>query len=184
MKTLYTIAKGIWRAAKWIWTAIVVAILVSVASTLLGTDVKNVVGTTASKILAWLTSGNPGARITLILLLCFILISAAAALIVAVLKKDYEGKAPQDAMLTYYQQRSEADQKEEKDQQALVEKAYQHYLRTVEETLKTIRLLDLPTSYTPWSLRRFRSRLCLSLLVSFLMRQSTMRLESRCGNYR
>ncbi len=31
MRTLYVIAGGIWQGAKWVWTAIVVAILVGVA---------------------------------------------------------------------------------------------------------------------------------------------------------
>ena len=54
MSTLYIIAKGIWRIAKWVWTAVVVVILVSVASTLLGGEVSKVVTSTAANVLAWL----------------------------------------------------------------------------------------------------------------------------------
>jgi hypothetical protein len=45
MRTLYVIASGIWKGAKWVWIAIVVAILVGVASTLIsgkGNFVKSV----------------------------------------------------------------------------------------------------------------------------------------------
>lgn len=139
MGTLYMIAKGIWRAAKWVWTAVVVAILVSVASTFLGKTVADVVSAIAVKVLGWLSSGYPQAKFTLILMSCFILTSLAAGLIVAILKKNYEGKQPPEAMLKYYQQESEAAKKEEEAQQTLVETAYQLYLRTVEETLKTSR---------------------------------------------
>ena len=139
MSTLYIIAKGIWRIAKWVWTAIVVVILVSVASSILVQSTKTAVESTANNIIGWLSQPEALPRITLILLGCFVFISLAAGLIVALLKKKYESKAPQEEMLAYYKQRSEAAQKEEEAQHKLVENAYQHYLRTLEEMLKTIR---------------------------------------------
>src|SRR6266581_2509870 len=53
MRTLYVIAGGIWQGAKWVWTAIVVAILVGVASTLISGETGKVVTSVFAAMIEW-----------------------------------------------------------------------------------------------------------------------------------
>src|SRR2546421_11337116 len=53
MRTFYAIASAIWKGAKWVWTAIVIVVLVGVATTLISGQASGVVGSTFSKIIDW-----------------------------------------------------------------------------------------------------------------------------------
>src|SRR5947209_2486794 len=91
MRTLYLIASGIWQGAKWVWTAIVIAILVSVASTLISGDAGNIVKSASVAIIGWFHIFGTIQRITVGGII-FLTLLALASGCIAVIFKSYGPK--------------------------------------------------------------------------------------------
>ena len=86
MRTLYIIASGIWKGAKWVWTAIVVVVLVGVASSLISGPAKDFVGSTFSRIVDWFHVLGATQRITIGAIFFLLLIVLASGIIAVILK--------------------------------------------------------------------------------------------------
>ena len=142
MRALYVIANGIWKGAKWVWTAIVVAVLVGVASTLISGQAKDVVGSTFSGIVNWFHIFGPIQRICIggIVFLTFLALTSG---FIAVIFKSYGPKyAPPpevQAVFDYIKRDMEAKNQKEELLQVRKKEAFLQYLHAVEETNKYIK---------------------------------------------
>src|SRR5438552_7694683 len=87
MRALYVIASGIWQGAKWVWTAIVVAILVSVASAIIPGETDKVVRSVAANIIAWFRIFGPIQKITVGGIFLLTLLALASGVITVILKR-------------------------------------------------------------------------------------------------
>ncbi len=138
MRTLYVIAGGIWKGAKWVWTVIVVAILVSVASALISGPAKGVVESAFNGIVNWFTILGTIQLIT-IGAIVFLTLLALISGIFTVIFKSYEPKyAPPpevQAVFDYIKNDMEAKKQKEDLRQDRKKEAFIAYLRAVEETL-------------------------------------------------
>jgi len=142
MRTLYVIAGGIWKGAKWVWIAIVVAILVGVASTLISGDKGNFVKSAFNGIVNWFTILGTIQLIT-IGAIVFLTLLALISGIFTVIFKSYEPKyAPPpevQAVFDYIKNDMEAKKQKEDLRQDRKKEAFIAYLRAVEETNTYIR---------------------------------------------
>ena len=137
MRTLYVIAKGIWQGAKWVWTAIVVAILVSVASAIIPGETNKVVNSVAATIILWIHIFGPIQLIT-IAAIVFLTLLALTSGFITVIFKSYEPKnaLPPEvrAVFDYIKKDMEAKTQKEALLQGRKKEAFIQYLRVVEET--------------------------------------------------
>src|SRR6266487_3246952 len=86
MRTLYVIAGGIWQGAKWVWTVIVVAILVSVASTLISGDKGAFVKSVFIEIVNWFIILGTIQLITLGAIVFFTLLALTSGIFTVIFK--------------------------------------------------------------------------------------------------
>ena len=142
MCTLYVIASGIWQGAKWVWTAIVVAILVGVATTLISGDQGAFVKSAFIGIINWFHIFGTIQQITLGAIV-FLTLLALISGIFTVIFKSYEPKyAPPpevQAVFDYIKNDMEAKKQKEDLRQDRKKEAFIAYLRAVEETNTYIR---------------------------------------------
>jgi hypothetical protein len=142
MRTLYVIASGIWRGAKWVWTAIVVAILVSVASALISGPAKAVVESTSSRIIDWFHMFGTIQLITIGGIVFLTLLALASGVIAVILKSygsQYTPPPEVQAVFDYIKADIEAKTQKEESLQGRKKEAFIQYLHAVEETSKYIR---------------------------------------------
>jgi hypothetical protein len=141
--TWYTVANATWQAVKWVWAAIIIVIVVSVASSVFAGKQAEIVNTTAVTFIRWLSTLSFYPILTLSLLGLFIVITLASGLTTFVLGKIYGAAAyappPEvQAILDYIKKDVEATQQREEVQQALDRAAFTQYLRSIEEMCETI----------------------------------------------
>ncbi len=142
MRTLYVIASGIWKGAKWVWTAIVVAILVGVSSTLISGDKGNFVKSAFNGIVNWFTTLGTIQLITIggIVFLTFLaLISGFITIIFKSYGPQYDPPPEVQAVFDYIKKDIEAKTQKEELLQGRKKEAFIQYLHIVEETNTYIR---------------------------------------------
>jgi len=142
MRTLYVIASGIWKGAKWVWTAIVVAILVGVSSTLISGDKGNFVKSVFNGIVNWFTTLGTIQLITIggIVFLTFLaLISGFITIIFKSYGPQYAPPPEVQAVFDYIKKDIEAKTQREELLQGRKKEAFIQYLHIVEETNTYIR---------------------------------------------
>lgn len=163
MRTLYAIASAIWKGAKWVWTAIVVAIFVSVASAIIPGETSKVVNSVAATIIVWFRIFGPIQQIT-ISAIVFLMLLALTSGSITIIFKSYEPKnalPPEvQAVFDYIKKDMEAKTQKEALLQDKKKAAVMQYLRAVEETntyirprgfahiLKALVFIDLPQDGT------------------------------------
>ncbi len=141
-KTWYSLAHNIWQSAKWIWTVIIIAILVSVASSVFTGKNEELSKTTVFIFINWLRA--PGFYQVLIFSFfgLFIVISLVTGLTVFIQSKNKEATytLPEEvrALLNYLEKDMKATKEREDIQQALGKAAFMHYLRSIEILCETI----------------------------------------------
>ena len=143
MRTFYVIASTIWKGAKWVWTAIVVAIFVSVASTLISGDAGNIVKSAFGNIIDWFHKFGTTQRITIGAIIFLILFAFGSGFITVILKSyepEYAPPPEVQAVFDYIKKDIEAKTHKEELLQDRKKEAFIHYLHAVEETSKYIRL--------------------------------------------
>jgi hypothetical protein len=142
MRTLYVIAKGIWQGVKWIWTAIIIAILVSVAAAIIPGETDKVVRSVAATIIFWFRMFGPIQQITVGGIVFLTLLALTSGLI-TVIFKSYEPKyAPPpevQAVFDYIKKDMEAKTQKEALLQEKKKEAFKQYLHAVGETNTSIR---------------------------------------------
>jgi len=143
MRTFYAIASAIWKGAKWVWTAIVIVVLVGVATTLISGQASGVVGSTFSKIIDWFHKSGTIQLFTTGGIIFLTLLALASGFITVILKS----YGPQHALPTevqavfdYIKADIEAKTHKEELLQDREKEAFIQYLHAVEETNKYIRL--------------------------------------------
>src|SRR6266498_3126511 len=94
MCTLYVMASGIWQGAKWVWTAIVVAIFVGVASPLISGDKGAFVKSAFIGIVNWFIILGPIQQITLGAIVFFTLLALISGLFTVIFNFHYPTYAP------------------------------------------------------------------------------------------
>jgi len=140
--TWYTLARDVWQGAKWVWTAIVIVTLVSVASSVFAGKL----ATTADAVIIWLRT--PGFYQILIFSFIglYIVVSLASGLTTFILGKNYgPAYAPPpevQAILDYIKQDMEATRQREEVVRAS-RPAFTQYLRSIEEMRETISLFAI-----------------------------------------
>lgn len=141
-KTWYTLAHDVWQGAKWIWIALVIAIGVSVASSVFAGKQAEVSNLTVVAVILWFRMFGFYQILTLSLIGLFIVVSLASGLTTFILGKNNESTytpPPEvQAMLDYLKKDIEATQQREEVQQALDRAAFTQYLRSIEEMCETI----------------------------------------------
>ncbi len=142
MRTLYVIAAGIWKGAKWVWTAIVVVILVGVASTLITAQAKDFVGSTFNEIVNWFTILGTIQLITIGAIVFLTLLALISGIFTVIFKSYGPQYAPPpevQAVFDYIKNDMEAKKQKEDLRQDRKKEAFIEYLRAVEETHTYIR---------------------------------------------
>jgi len=141
-KTWYALAHDVWQGAKWVWTAIVIAILVSVASSVFAGKQVDVNNTTAIAFIIWLRTFGFYQILILSFIGLFVVVSLASGLTTFILSKNneptYTPPPEVQTMLDYLKKDVEATQRREEVQQALEKAAFTQYLRSIEEMCETI----------------------------------------------
>src|SRR6266571_1655097 len=141
-KTWYALAHDVWQGAKWVWTAIVIAIIVSVASSVFAGKQVDVNNTTAIAFIIWLRTFGFYQILILSFIGLFVVVSLASGLTTFILSKNNEPTYPPppevQTMLDYLKKDVEATQRREEVQQALEKAAFTQYLRSIEEMCETI----------------------------------------------
>ncbi len=141
-KTWYALAHDVWQGAKWVWTAIVIAILVSVASSVFAGKQVDVSNTTAIAFIIWLRTFGFYQILILSFIGLFVVVSLASGLTTFILSKNneptYTPPPEVQTMLDYLKKDVEATQRREEVQQALEKAAFTQYLRSIEEMCETI----------------------------------------------
>jgi hypothetical protein len=141
-KTWYPLAHDVWQGAKWVWTAIVIGILVSVASSVFAGKQVEVNSTTAIAFIIWLRMFGFYQILILSFIGLFVVVSLVSGLTTFVLGKNNESTytpPPEvQAMLDYLKKDIEATQRREEVQQALEKAVFTQYLRSIEEMCETI----------------------------------------------
>jgi hypothetical protein len=141
-KTWYTLARDVWQGAKWVWIALVIAIGVSVASSVFAGKQADVSNTTVVAVILWLRTFGFYQILIFSFLGLFIVISLASGLTTFILGKNNESTytpPPEvQAMLDYWKKDMEATKQREEVQQALERAAFTQYLRSIEEMCETI----------------------------------------------
>ena len=141
-KTWYTLAHDVWQGAKWVWIALVIAIGVSVASSVFAGKQAEVSNMTVVAVILWLRTFGFYQILTLSFIGLFIVVSLASGLTTFILGKNNESTytpPPEvQAMLDYLKKDIEATQQREEVQQALDRAAFTQYLRSIEEMCETI----------------------------------------------
>jgi hypothetical protein len=143
MRTLYIIASGIWKGAKWVWTAIVVVVLVGVASTLISGQAKDFFGTTFSRIVDWFHILGATQRISIGAIFFLLLLVLASGVISVILKgygPQYTPPPEVQAVFDYIKADIEAKTRNAEELQGRKNEAFIQYLHAVEETNTYIRL--------------------------------------------
>src|SRR5947207_1187960 len=142
MRALYVIASGIWQGAKWVWTAIVVAILVSVASAIIPGETNKVVSSVAATIIAWFRIFGPIQQITVGGIVFLALLALTSGFITVIFKR-YEPKyaPPPEVQAIFDSIKKDREAKTQKEAmlQGRKKEAFTQYLRVVEETNTYIR---------------------------------------------
>jgi hypothetical protein len=142
MRALYVIASGIWQGAKWVWTAIVVAILVSVASAIIPGETDKVVSSVAATIIAWFRIFGPIQQIT-VGGIVFLALLALTSGFITVIFKSYEPKyaPPPEVQAIFDSIKKDREAKTQKEAllQGRKKEAFLQHLRVVEETNTYIR---------------------------------------------
>lgn len=142
MRTLYVIAGGIWKGAKWVWIAIVVAIFVGVASTLISGDKGNFVKSVFNGIVNWFTTLGTIQLITIGGIVFLTLLALASGLITVIFKSygpQYTPPPEVQAVFDYIKNDIEAKAQKEELLQGRKKGAFIQYLHSVEETNTYIR---------------------------------------------
>jgi NACHT domain len=142
MRTLYVIASGIWKAAKWVWTAIIVAILVSVASAIIPGETGKVVSSVAGTIIAWFRMFGPLQLITIGGIVFLTLLALASGFITVICKSYGPKYAPPpevQAVFDYIKKDMETKTQKEELLQDKKKEAFMRYLHAVEQTNTYIR---------------------------------------------
>ncbi len=141
--TWYSIASDIWKVAKWVWTVIVIAILVSVASSLFAANQAEVLNLAAVKVITWLHELGFYQSLILSLIGLFLVISLASGITVFAFSKKYESTYSStlgvQAILDYIKKDDEATKQSDEIQQARDREAFTQYLRSIEELYQNIR---------------------------------------------
>ena len=141
-KTWYPLAHDVWQGAKWVWTAIVIGILVSVASSVFAGNQVEFNSTTAIAFIIWLRMFGFYQILILSFLGLFVVVSLVSGLTTFILGKNNESTytpPPEvQVMLDYLKKDIEATQRREEVQQALEKAAFTQYLRSIEEMCETI----------------------------------------------
>ncbi len=142
MDTLYTLANDIWKGAKWVWSAVVITILVGVATSLFAGEQGKVVTSAAGYVFNWFQEFHFLQVLILSFIGLFIVITLASGLITFVLGDDYKpAYAPPpevQAILDYIKKDMEATRQREEVQQARDKEAFTQYLRSIEEMCENI----------------------------------------------
>ena len=144
MRTVYTISVLIWKIGKWVWTAVVVAIVVGVASTLFATSPEGFFGSAIVAVLQWFHRFGLIQDFTLVVIALCILITLASGLISVLFRTRYETKPTYDppaeikAMLDYLESDIKAREEKEAAQKNRDVKALTRYLRTTMEANQSI----------------------------------------------
>jgi len=143
MLTLYTLATDIWKSAKWVWSAVVITILVGVVTSLFAGKQADVVNTTVATVIKWFQEFHFYQDLILSFIGLFIVITLASGIIKFVLGKDYERASaiPHEVqvILDYIKKDMEATKQREEVQQVRDKEAFTQYLRSIEETCENIR---------------------------------------------
>ena len=146
-KTWYTLAHDVWQGAKWVWIALVIAIGVSVASSVFTGKPNEVNNMTVVTVILWLRTFGFYQILTLSFIGLFIIISLASGLTTFILGQNQESTytpPPEvQAMLDYLKKDIEATQQREEVQQALEKAAFMQYLRSIEDMCETISVRGL-----------------------------------------
>jgi len=143
MHTLYTLATDIWKSAKWVWSAVVITILVGVVTSLFAGKQADVFNTTVAHVLKWFQEFGFYQDLILSFIGLFIVITLASGIITFVLGKNYEpAYAPPpevQAILDYLKKDMEETKQREEVQQARDKEAFTQYLRSIEDMCENIR---------------------------------------------
>jgi energy-coupling factor transporter ATP-binding protein EcfA2 len=142
MRILYTSACNIWSVAKWIWSVVIVTILVGVAINLFSGSRENLAGSVSTSIKDWFNPPLHAAQIlTIVLIILCIIITLASALIciryppvklAPVLSPEIK------AMLDYLEQDARERKEKEAAQKQRGDLALAHYLRSIREANQSI----------------------------------------------
>ena len=144
MRTVYTISVLIWKIGKWVWTAIVVAIVVGAASSLFANSPETFFGSATVAVLQWFHRFGLIQDLTLAVIGLCILVSLASGLISVLFRTRYETKPTYDppaeikAMLNYLDSDIKAREEKEAAQKNRDATAQTRYLRTTMEANQSI----------------------------------------------
>ncbi len=139
MRIVYTSARYIWSVAKWIWSAVIVVILVGVAINLFSGSKENLFGSVFIAIKDWFNPPLHAPQIlTIVLIVLLIITTLASALLYVLLRKRYPDKPPSlspeiQAILDYLKQDTEERKEKEIAQKQRDDLALTHYLRSIRE---------------------------------------------------
>src|SRR5215469_6440697 len=130
MRALYVIASVIWKGSKWVWTTIVVAILVGVATALIPGKASEFVGTIFSKLIEWLHILGPIQRITIGAILFLTLLALTSGFITVILKRygpQYTPPPEVQAVFDYIKADIEAKTQKTEELQGMEKEAFVQY---------------------------------------------------------
>jgi preprotein translocase subunit SecG len=120
--TWYSLARSTWQAARWIWTAIIIVIIVGVTTTLFAGTSAGAASSFVFKIFEWFNTRGFYQYLTLSLIGLFILVTLASGIITFALRKKYEPAytpPPEiQAILDYIEKDVETTKKKDEVQQA------------------------------------------------------------------
>jgi len=139
MRMVYTSARYIWSVAKWIWSAVIVVILVGVAINLFSGSKENLFGSVFIAIKDWFNPPLHAPQIlTIVLIVLLIITTLASALLYVLLRKRYPDKPPSlppeiQAILDYLEQDTKERKEKEIAQKQRDDLALTHYLRSIRE---------------------------------------------------
>ena len=141
--TWYALARDIWQGAKWIWSAVVITILVGVAINLFAGTEGTALASLVLKFTAWLHESGFYQGLILSLIGLFMVISLASGITTFVFRKRYEtpNSPPPEvqAILDYIKKDIEATKQRDEVRQARDREAFTQYLRAIEEMCENIR---------------------------------------------
>lgn len=145
MRIVYTSACYIWSVAKWIWSAVIVTILVGVAINLFSGSKANLAGSVFTAIKDWFNPPLHFAQIlTLTLIILCIVTTLASVLICALLRKRFVVPPPYNpppeikAMLEYLEQDAKERKEKQTAQRQRDDLALTHYLRSIREANRSL----------------------------------------------
>jgi len=145
MHTLYAIADTIWKTAKWVWTGIVIVILVGATATLLTQDPTTASGSAffqgISGIHKWLHQLGEVQKITIGGIIFLVLLAFASGFFTVIFKRYGPQSTPPEvqAVFEYIKADIEAKTRKEDALQEEKKEALTQYLQIVEEANKYIR---------------------------------------------